>query len=65
MIRQRDSEPEGEDADLIEDPPEGDPDVKFVEVKLIDKSFTDLGYIGYCDGIELHTLDSKNWQFVK
>lgn len=38
---------------------------KFVEVKLVDRSFTDLGYIGYCDGICLEDLDAcANWQFT-
>lgn len=26
---------------------------RFGYIKLIDRSFTDLGYIGYCDGIDL------------
>lgn len=31
----------------------------------MDRSFTDLGYIGYCDGINLEDLDScPNWQFL-
>jgi serine/threonine-protein kinase SRPK3 len=31
---------------------------------LIDRSFTDLGYIGFSDGIRLCELDTKgNWQF--
>jgi len=35
-----------------------------MKLKLIDRSFTDLGYIGYNDGISLHKLDSEaNWQF--
>ena len=38
---------------------------KYADVKLVDRSFTDLGYIGYCDGINLDELDScANWQFV-
>ena len=26
---------------------------RFGYIKFIDRSFTDLGYIGYCDGIDL------------
>lgn len=34
------------------------------ELKFIDRSFTDLGYIGYGDGIFLEQLDTvPNWQF--
>jgi serine/threonine-protein kinase SRPK3 len=37
---------------------------KLVEHNLIDRSYTDLGYIGYGDGIQLMDLDSTgNWQF--
>lgn len=33
-------------------------------IKLVDRSFTDLGYVGYCEGIDLEKLDAcKNWQF--
>ncbi|CAD8101565.1 unnamed protein product [Paramecium sonneborni] len=39
-------------------------DGKYVEHRVIDRSFTDLGYIGYGDGIDLEQLDSTgNWQF--
>lgn len=35
-----------------------------VEHRVIDRTFTDLGYIGYGDGIDLELLDSTgNWQF--
>lgn len=35
-----------------------------VEHQIIDRTFTDLGYIGYGDGIDLNQLDSTgNWQF--
>ncbi|CAD8102785.1 unnamed protein product [Paramecium primaurelia] len=38
---------------------------RFVDRKEIDRSFTDLGYIGFGDGIEIDLLDSTgNWQFV-
>ncbi len=34
------------------------------ELKLIDRSFTNLGYIGFGDGIDLDALDTTgNWQF--
>ncbi|CAD8199089.1 unnamed protein product [Paramecium octaurelia] len=37
---------------------------KYVDHRLIDRSFTDLGYIGYGEGINLEQLDSTgNWQF--
>lgn len=37
---------------------------KFIDHRIIDRSFTDLGYIGYGEGIDLEQLDStKNWQF--
>jgi len=33
-------------------------------MNLIDRSFTNLGYIGYGDGIDLDKLDNGgNWQF--
>ncbi|CAD8164584.1 unnamed protein product [Paramecium octaurelia] len=39
-------------------------DGKYVDHRVIDRSFTDLGYIGYGDGIDLEQLDSTgNWQF--
>jgi serine/threonine-protein kinase SRPK3 len=32
--------------------------------KLVDRSFTNLGYIGFGDGIDLEALDNTgNWQF--
>lgn len=32
--------------------------------KFIDRSFTNLGYIGYNEGIQLNDLDNEaNWQF--
>lgn len=32
------------------------------DMKLVDRSFTKLGYIGYGDGIDLDALDNtKNW----
>lgn len=35
---------------------------KLVQHNVIDRSFTDLGYIGYGDGIDLYELDSTgNW----
>jgi serine/threonine-protein kinase SRPK3 len=35
------------------------------EIKLIDRSYTDLGYIGYGTGIYLEKLDfGPNWQFA-
>ena len=38
---------------------------RVVERKFIDRSFTDLGYIGFGDGIETELLDSTaNWQFT-
>ncbi|CAD8127938.1 unnamed protein product [Paramecium sonneborni] len=37
---------------------------KYVDHRIIDRSFTDLGYIGYGEGINLEQLDSTgNWQF--
>jgi serine/threonine-protein kinase SRPK3 len=34
------------------------------ELRFIDRSFTDLGYIGYGEGIYLEQLDTvPNWQF--
>ncbi|CAD8117050.1 unnamed protein product [Paramecium primaurelia] len=37
---------------------------KYVDHRVIDRSFTDLGYIGYGEGINLEQLDSTgNWQF--
>lgn len=34
------------------------------DIRLIDRSFTDLGYIGYGTGIFLEKLDfGPNWQF--
>ncbi|CAD8103906.1 unnamed protein product [Paramecium sonneborni] len=38
---------------------------RVVDRKEIDRSFTDLGYIGFGNGIEIDLLDSTgNWQFV-
>ncbi|EAS03134.2 Serine/Threonine kinase (macronuclear) [Tetrahymena thermophila SB210] len=35
-----------------------------INIKLVDRSFTNLGYIGYGDGIDLEALDNGgNWQF--
>ena len=37
---------------------------KLVDLRLVDRSFTDLGYIGYGDGIDMEMLDcTRNWQF--
>ena len=37
-------------------------DKKKIGFKNIDRSFTDLGYIGYNEGIHLHFLDTEaNW----
>lgn len=34
-------------------------------IRLIDQSFTDVGYTGYSEGINLDRLDSiANWQFT-
>ena len=45
------------DEDFYEYKPTYDP-------KLIDRSFTNLGYIGFGDGIDLGALDNTgNWQF--
>ena len=34
------------------------------DLRLVDRSFTDLGYLGYSTGIELCELDCQgNWQF--
>lgn len=33
-------------------------------IRLIDQSFTDVGYTGYSEGIDLQRLDAiSNWQF--
>jgi serine/threonine-protein kinase SRPK3 len=38
---------------------------RVIDRKEIDRSFTDLGYIGFGDGIEIDKLDSTgNWQFI-
>lgn len=35
-----------------------------LNMKLVDRSFANLGYIGYGDGIDLDTLDNTgSWQF--
>lgn len=35
-----------------------------IDLKIVDRSFTNLGYIGYGDGIDLTALDNtRNWQF--
>ena len=35
------------------------------DIRLIDRSFTDVGYIGYSIGISLQELDTQgNWQFL-
>jgi serine/threonine-protein kinase SRPK3 len=35
------------------------------DIRMVDRSFTDLGYIGYSDGIALGELDCQgNWQFT-
>lgn len=35
-----------------------------INIKLIDQSFSNLGYIGFCDGLNLEELDQlANWQF--
>lgn len=48
----------GEEEDLFEVEKKGD-------IRLIDRSFTDLGYIGYGTGIFLEKLDfGPNWQFA-
>lgn len=43
-------------------------DIRYKRIKnirLIDQSFTDVGYTGYSEGINLERLDSiANWQFV-
>lgn len=53
-----------------EDDSECDNDEKFYgykatyDPKLVDRSFTNLGYIGFGDGIDLEALDNTgNWQF--
>lgn len=38
--------------------------IRMADIRLVDRSFTDLGYVGYSDGIEIEKLDScANWQF--
>ena len=38
---------------------------KIHNIRLIDQSFTDVGYTGYSEGINLERLDSiANWQFA-
>jgi serine/threonine-protein kinase SRPK3 len=40
------------------------PRQRFGNIRTIDRSFTDLGYVGFCDGIDLESLDNcGNWQF--
>ena len=35
-----------------------------IDMKIIDRSFCNLGYIGFGDGIDFDTLDqTRNWQF--
>lgn len=37
---------------------------QYINPKFIDRSFTNLGYIGYGDGLNLEELDqTANWQF--
>ena len=37
---------------------------KIDNIRLIDQSFTDVGYTGYSEGIDLDRLDADaNWQF--
>ena len=39
-------------------------DEKKVDMRIVDRSFTNLGYIGYGEGINFDTLDQTgNWQF--
>ncbi len=39
--------------------------IRKVDLKFIDRSFTNMGYIGYGDGIDLEDLDKGgNWQFL-
>ena len=63
-------ESEQEDADTEGIASDGSGDSEFFshqrmgQLKFIDRSFTDLGYIGYGDGIYLEQLDTvPNWQF--
>ena len=61
-------ESEQEDADFEESDNRSEEDLyeveKVGEIKMIDRSFTDLGYIGYGTGIYLEKLDfGPNWQF--
>ncbi len=38
---------------------------KISNIRLIDTSFTDVGYTGYSEGIDLERLDAiSNWQFA-
>ncbi len=37
---------------------EDEDDRKCTDLKYIDRSFTNMGYIGYGDGIDLHELDT-------
>lgn len=40
------------------------PKLPKLDIRFIDRSFTNLGYIGYGDGIEVEELDqTANWQF--
>lgn len=50
---------------VIDDPlPEDELRRTPINIKLIDQSFSNLGYIGFCDGLNLEELDQlPNWQF--
>ncbi len=67
-----DSELNEADSEDNEDDEQDIPDSEFynlpphplVDRSFIDRSFTNLGYIGYGDGIQLEELDqTANWQF--
>lgn len=63
-----DADNEGFSGDDEEDEEEDDSFYENIELKpdhaIVDRSFTNLGYIGFGEGINFETLDqTKNWQF--
>ncbi len=68
MFRQSDRQIESDDFDADDDYSEDSSleeeaqDRGKVDLRLIDRSFTNMGYIGYGDGIDLEELDKGgNW----
>lgn len=63
-INDADGEDNDDNADNISDTAFYGEQKNIISNKLIDRSFTNLGYIGYGDGLNLEELDqTANWQF--